>query len=304
MAAALTLAGYLLYRVAAQYGVEEMSAALLRIPGVRIASALGFAAASYVCLTGFDYLGLRYAGHRLPYRYVALASFVSLSFGHNIGVASLSTGALRYRFYARKGLGVGDVARVILFSGMTVGLGLMVLGGAALLFAPAHAQKMTGLSQSLLFALGVACFTLVALYVLAAARVRGSVRLYRWKLPMPSLPLALGQIALGSANFAFVAACLYQGVSLAEEVTYVVLASTYVIAQVAALISHVPGGLGVLEATVVLLLPQAQVIGALILFRLVYFLLPLALGAILFVLSESLHGRAAKDGQQLSVASP
>jgi glycosyltransferase 2 family protein len=97
---------------------------------------LGFVAASYLCLTGFDALAVRYAGRSLPYRQVALTSFVSLSIGHNVGGAAFSSGALRYRFYSGFGLSALDVGKIIVFCGLTVTLGLVTLAGIALLLGP------------------------------------------------------------------------------------------------------------------------------------------------------------------------
>jgi uncharacterized membrane protein YbhN (UPF0104 family) len=264
---------------------------------LRLLLAVLFAAASYACLTGFDYFGLRYAGHALPYRYAALTSFCSLAFGHNIGMAGLSSGAIRYRFYARHGLTVGDVAKVILFSAMTVGLGLITLGGAALLLGPQRAEQITGLGRPLVLALGAGCLITVMGYLLLAAFVRGGMKLYRWELTMPSLPLALAQVALGSVNYALVSACLYQGLAAWEQVSYPAVASVYVIAQIAALISHIPGGLGIIESTVMFLLPDANVIGALILFRLVYFLVPLCIGSVVFMIAEAVLPERARKHQ-------
>src|SRR5690606_31345638 len=127
--AALFVAAVLLYRALSRYTLDEIVASAGAIPASRLVLAAGFAAASYLCLTFFDWLGLRYAGRPLAWRQAALASFVGLSIGHNVGLAALSSGAIRYRFYARWGLGAGDVAKVILFCGITVGLGLAVLGG-------------------------------------------------------------------------------------------------------------------------------------------------------------------------------
>src|SRR5690554_7902328 len=97
-------AAYMIYRAVREYSLEEVVASLGTIPALHIAGALSFAALSYLCLTGFDYLALRYAGKPLAYRRAALASFCRLSIGHNIGVAALSSGAIRYRFYSRWGL--------------------------------------------------------------------------------------------------------------------------------------------------------------------------------------------------------
>jgi uncharacterized membrane protein YbhN (UPF0104 family) len=127
--AAIALAAFLLYRTLSRYSWPEIAASVAAIPVHRLIFAAGFAAASYLCLTGFDYLALRYVGRPLPYRKAALASFVALSMGHNIGLAALSSGTIRYRFYSRWGLSAGEVAKVILFCGITVGLGLITLGG-------------------------------------------------------------------------------------------------------------------------------------------------------------------------------
>src|SRR6266498_2466418 len=134
--AAAGLAGFLLYRIVSRYSLDQVVAAVTAIPLSRLMRAGCFAAASYLCLTGFDWLGLRYAGHPLAYRKAALASFTSLSLGHNIGFAALSSGAIRCRFYSRWGLDAEEVAKVIVFCGATVGLGLMILGGIGRWFGP------------------------------------------------------------------------------------------------------------------------------------------------------------------------
>ena len=90
-------------------------------------------------------LAVRYIGAKLPYRRIALASFTSLSIGHTLGVAAASSGAIRYRFYSRWGIGAGDIARIILFCAMTTGLGLNTLMGLALLLRANMATELLGL---------------------------------------------------------------------------------------------------------------------------------------------------------------
>ncbi|HRP77859.1 MAG TPA: UPF0104 family protein [Aquamicrobium sp.] len=284
--AALCVAAVLLYRALSRYTLDEIVASAGAIPASRLVLAAGFAAASYLCLTFFDWLGLRYAGRPLAWRQAALASFVGLSIGHNVGLAALSSGAIRYRFYARWGLGAGDVAKVILFCGITVGLGLAALGGIGLLLYPAEAGRLLGLGRPALAGLAAACLAVPALYLVLCACLRRRLRLGRWTLELPSLPLAAGQVAAGTLNFACVAACLHQLLAAFSDVAYLEVASVYTIANVLALASHVPGGLGVLEATVLYLLPGGAAIGALIAFRVVYFFVPLAFGLPLFAISE------------------
>jgi len=290
-AAAIGLAAFLLYRTLSRYSLDQLVEAVSAVPVPRLLGAAGFAAASYLCLTCFDYLALRYVGKPLPYPKAALASFTALSLGHNIGLAALSSGAVRYRFYSRWGLSTGEVAKVIVFCGITVGLGLLVLGGAALLLRSGLAVEITGLSLPIVIILGIGCLAVPAIYLILAAFVRKTLRIRRWSLEMPPLPLAAGQVLIGSINFAFVAACLHQALAAVAEVAYLGVASVYVIANATALVSHVPGGLGVIESVVMYLLPEKDLIGPLLVSRFVYFLVPLGLGSILFAVTELFYRR-------------
>lgn len=288
---AIGLAAFLLYRTLSRYSVDQLLDAVSAIPAGRLAAAGGFAAASYACLSGFDYLALRYVGRKLPYYKAAWASFTSLSLGHNIGLAFLSSGAVRYRFYARWGLSAEQVAKVIVFCGVTVGLGLLVLGGAALLLRSGLAVEITGLTRPVILVLGAFCLALPALYLGLSALVRRPLRIWRWSLEIPPLPLAVAQVVIGSVNFACVAACLHQALAAVADVAYLGVASVYVIANTTALVSHVPGGLGVIESVVMYLLPGRDLIGPLLVFRCVYFLVPLGLGLVLFLATELFYRR-------------
>jgi uncharacterized membrane protein YbhN (UPF0104 family) len=145
---------------------------------------------------------------------------------------------------------------------------------------------MTGISRDVLVVLGILCLAGSAGYVALAAMVRTELRIRRWTFRLPRPLFALGQVVLGTTNYVFVAACLHQAIAAIAETSYLSVAAVYVIANATSLISHVPGGLGVLEAIVLQFMPQGQVIGALLIFRLTYYLVPLALGALLFAASE------------------
>ncbi|MBM6580425.1 UPF0104 family protein [Microvirga sp. BT689] len=290
-AAAIGLAAFLLYRTLSRYSLEQLVAAVSAVPAPRLLAAAGFAAASYLSLTFFDYLALRYVGRALPYPKAALASFTALSLGHNIGLAALSSGAVRYRFYSRWGLGAGEVAKVIVFCGVTVGLGLLTLGGAALLLRSRLAVEITGLTEPAVIALGLGCLAVPTIYLALSLFVRRPLRIRRWSLEIPAFRLAIGQVLIGSINFAFVAACLHQALAAVADVAYLGVASVYVIANATALVSHVPGGLGVIESVVMYLLPQSDLIGPLLVFRFVYFLVPLGLGGILLAVTELVYRR-------------
>jgi uncharacterized membrane protein YbhN (UPF0104 family) len=300
IALAVLVAGWLIYRTLAQYSWDDIRNSVAAIPKGNFALALAFAACSYLCLTIFDYLALRYVGEPLSYPRAALASFTSLAIGHNVGVAALSSGAVRYRFYSRWGLDAEEIAKLIVFCGVTVGLGLITLAGLCLILLPGIAGKIAGLGTAASVTLGMICLALGAGYLALAAFVRGELNVRNWHFALPPLRLAALQILVGTVNFAFVAACLHQ--LLNGEAAYKETTAAYVVGNLTALVSHVPGGLGVLEATIGFLLGGAASIGALIAFRVVYFFIPLPLGLVLLLASEALLGSNVEAGLRKSAS--
>ena len=295
--AAIGLAAFLVYRTLTHYQYDQLVASVTAIPPWRLLLAGLFAACSYLCLSFFDLMGVRYVGHHLPWRTVALISFTSLSIGHNIGFSALGSGSIRYRLYSRHGLSAVEIAKIIVFCGATVVIGLMSLAGVALLARVEHASRMLDLPVALVVALGVVCLALPALYLARAAPRPPPLRWRGLSLAMPSPALALAQVILGPLDFACVAACLHQLLSALGHVDYLSVATAYIVANVATLIVHAPGGLGVIESVVLFLLPDAEFIGALLAFRFVYYLVPLAFGLVLFAASE-LTNRRAKPFRQ------
>jgi uncharacterized membrane protein YbhN (UPF0104 family) len=296
--AAVGLAVFLLHRTLSRYSSDEILQSLHSIPASRVMLSVLCAAASYLCLTAFDWLALRYVERPLPYGYVALASFCSLSLGHNIGFAALSSGAIRYRFYSRWGVGLGEIAKVILFCGVTVGLGLIILAGIALLSSSELASEMTSLPQSSILIVGLACLAVGPCYVTLAHFVRRPIRIREWTVQLPGWRLSLAQVIIGPLNFALVSACLYHALASLADVSYLQVTTAYVIGLAGSLLSHVPGGLGVIETVVLFLLPGQQLIGGLVAFRVIYFLIPLCIGAPLFAVSEVFFRRSAMAARE------
>lgn len=300
--AALALSAWLIHRTLSGYSVEEIVAAVRAVPWPRLLGCIGFTTASYLTLTLFDWLGLRYVGKPVPWRSAAFASFTSLSLGHTIGFAGLSSGAIRYRLYSRWGLTVEEVAKLVLFCGVTVALGLMVLGGIALVLRPDLANTVAHLSPGGAFALGIACLAGAAAYLGLAAIARRPIRIWKWRFAMPGVRLAAAQVVVGTVNFAFVAAALHQALMAVADVGYTEIAAVYVIANTATMVTHVPGGLGVIESVVRTFVQGREVIGGLLVFRCVYFFGPLVIGALLFGISEFARGRLAAPPQRRAEA--
>jgi len=292
VALGLSVAGYLIYRGLSRYRFDEVVQSLRAVPAGDLAQAGMFTLGSYLCLTGFEWLGIRYTGNRLPYKKVALASFVSLSLAHSIGFSGLSSGAIRYRFYTRWGVSGGDVAKLVLFSGVTVGLGLMVLGGVALLSQSRILAGLVGVGAFPLEVAGGLLLAAAAGYLVLAFTVHGALTIRRWTLEMPPPWIAAAQIVIGTANFLCVAAALHALVASVSDATFLRVATAYVSGNVLTLMIHVPGGLGVIEAATLYLVPSRRnLIGPLLAFRAVYYIFPLVLGLTTLGVTELIFRR-------------
>lgn len=301
---AFGLAVFLVWRDVRGYGLSGMLEAVAAIPRHRLAWAAMAAVASYGTLTLFDWLGLRYAGHPLPYRRAALTAFVALSLGHSLGLAPLASGALRARYYSHWGLDAEAIGKVILFSAVTVTLGEIALAAVILLAAPHPVAAWLHLADSIVRLVGLACGLAVLAYLALARWLRRPLRIRRWRFALPTLPIAAAQVAVGAANFALLTATLHFLIQSAAPLSFWTTAGIYLLASVAALISHIPGGLGVTEFVVLSFLPGAGTWAALIVFRLVYYIVPLALGGLVLGLGEwqarSSEGRARRPGTTAS----
>jgi hypothetical protein len=275
--AILALAGFLLVRTVGRYDLADIHAALGRLEGRQLAAAALLSAASYLVLTGVDLLGVRYAGRNLPYRQVALASFAALSIGHSLGFAALSSGAVRFRFYRRWGLSVGEIAQVILFCGLTVLLGYGILGGLVLTTSAASLASVIGVREGTLSVAGALAMSVPIVYF-GLVLLGRPVRLWRLQLRPPRPPLALGQLLIGCLDVALVAAVLHQTLGGSAALPYATVLAVYMAAAVAGMLAHAPGGIGVVEAVTLAALPGAETIAGLLAFRAIYYLVPLALG--------------------------
>jgi uncharacterized membrane protein YbhN (UPF0104 family) len=296
----LGLAVYLLWQIFSEYTWSDIVASVAEIPTGNLVAAMAFSAASYICLTGFDWTGVRYVGNDLAYPRIALASFISLSIGQSVGLAGLSSGGLRYRYYAHWGMNTEDVAKIVLLSGVTVTIGLAVLTGIIMIINPADAAEVLRLSEPAVLGIGGLCLLLVAGYLALAWFARAPVRIRKWTFQMPTLRLALAQVLIGTANFALVAAALRE-VMGGADVSYLKAATAYVLANVAVIVTHAPGGLGVLEATVRHVIGDQASIGSLVAFRVIYFFVPLAIGVPLALVTEAVF-RARKTSSSPSAA--
>ena len=280
-------------------GIEDALAQLEVLPAWRIAAALLLTASSFLALTGYDALSLRYVRRPLPYRRIALASFVNYAVSQTLGFPLLTGGSVRFRLYSGWGLGPAQVASVMAFASLSVWLGVLLLGGLVLLVgAPRELAEMLHLSPPAQRAVGVAALGVVAAYLwwtIAGSRI---LRLGTWRLLRPSRRLGLSQLAVAAVDWLLAASVLYVLLPPALGLSFPAFVAVFLVAFVSGIASNVPAGLGVFETVFLLLLPEhaseAAVLGALVAYRALYFLLPLLAALALLGVHEV---RAARRGR-------
>lgn len=276
---------WVIHRELVQIRLPNILAALRAIPLGAAMRAVLFTLLSYWLLGFYDVLALRYIDKPLPYPRAAFTSFIAYAFGHNLGVASFTGAAVRYRLYASSGLSAADVAAVAVFCGVTTAIGLAVLAGVAFLAAPAAGAAALHLAVPVVGILGIVLLAGVACYGLWSLLQPVAIEMGGWALRAPAPGVALPQILLAVADLSCSAAVLWFLLPAAAPVTLPVFVGVYAVAITAGVISHVPGGLGVFESVIVLALsgvPAAQLAGSLLAWRAVYYVLPLCVAALMF----------------------
>ena len=280
----------------AAYRPREVAREISAVPRDSILLALGFTVLSYLVLSAYDSLALRYIRRPLSYRRTALASFSGYAVSNNLGLAILTGAPVRYRLYSAWGLSAAEVAQVMLFNGFTFWLGFLSAGALVFLIDAPSPPAWMHLPFATLRPLGVFFLLLVALYAVICIVSRRRLSLFGWRITTPSPRLAIAQIVLSIVDWLVAAAVLYALLPDRKALTYPSVLGAFLLAQVAGLLSQVPGGLGVFESIVVALLssaaPASEALGALVVYRGIYYLLPLITALGLLAANELARAKA------------
>jgi phosphatidylglycerol lysyltransferase len=272
----------------------EITADVLQTPLSQLVLALALTAANYAALTGYDLLAFAYIGKTLRPARIAGASFLAYAISNNIGFAMISGASVRYRFYTRWGVTAEELSRIVVSYSVTFWLGLLGLGGLSLAISPLPAARELPAHQ-LLAPIGWLLMLVPPVYVLLTVVRRQPLRLRGFELPVPSPSIAARQVLLSAAEWAIAGAVLFVLLP-PSPLTFLQFLGTFLVAILIGMASHVPGGLGVFEGLMVLLLkpylPSGQLLPALVVYRAVYYLLPLSIAAVALVADEVRMRRA------------
>ncbi|MFQ6078460.1 MAG: bifunctional lysylphosphatidylglycerol flippase/synthetase MprF, partial [Thermodesulfobacteriota bacterium] len=276
---------WILHHELGEYHYNDIVQDLWELPTRRLLLALALTILSYSIMTGYDALALRYIRHPLAYVKIALASFIGYSFSNNIGLSMIAGGSVRYRLYSAWNLSTIEITEVVAFCSLTLWLGFFSLGGVVFLFEPVVVPEALHLPFASVRPLGMIFLVLVGGYVLWSALRKSPLKLREWEFPLPSIRLSLIQIIMASLDWILAGSVLYSLLPATANLSYPGFLGIFLLAQIAGLASQIPGGLGVFESVIVLLLsrylPASSILGSLLAYRGIYYLLPLIVAAVL-----------------------
>jgi glycosyltransferase 2 family protein len=288
--AVIAVAFVTLFRLLHDIDVNKVVVALQATSLRTVAIAGIFVAAGYVTLTFYDFYALRTIGRNdVPYRIAALASFASYAIGHNVGLTVVTGGAIRLRIYSAWGLGIVEVAKIAFVTGLTFWLGNAFVLGLGMAYAPDAASAINQLpawiNRAVAFA-GLAAIVGYIAWLLPRPRVIGRGD---WRITLPNAPLTFVQIGIGVMDLGFGALAMYTLLPQQPAIDFASALVTFVVATLLGFLSHAPGSLGVFDAALLVGFSQfgkEELLASLLIFRLLYFVLPFALALIVLGIRE------------------
>ncbi len=266
-----------------------------------VLAAFGLVCCAYLTLTLYDFFALRTIGrNHIPYRVAALAGFCSYSVGHNVGFTVFTGGSVRYRIYSAWGLSAIDVAKICFVAGLTFWLGNIAVLGLGIIIHPDAATAVDQLPPLVNRLIGCAAIAILLGYITWVSLAPRKIGRSTWFVTLPAGKLTLVQVGIGILDLSLCAAAMYMLMPESPYIDPISLSVIFVTATLLGFASHAPGGLGVFDAALLIALPQfnkEEMVGALLLFRLFYYIIPFAFALLLLgsrELSISLRSRRAR----------
>jgi phosphatidylglycerol lysyltransferase len=272
---------------------QALLANVVATPRRALVWALILTALSYAMLSGYDFVAMAYIRKRMPRARIGWVSFLAYAVANNIGFAAVSGASVRYRFYTRWGLTAEDLSLIVLSNSVATWLGLLMLGGVSLV---AGAPPVAALPwPDWTIPVGWGFIAIAVAYVVIVIVWRAPVRVRGFSVPPPRVRLAIAQLAVAAIDWTLASTVLYVLLP-PNTATFADVLGAFLLAQLFGLISHVPGGIGVFEGLIVLtlspFLSASQLLPALVVYRAIYYILPLTVALVGLVVDEVLLRRA------------
>ena len=281
---------FIVHREIEAYHWQDIRHALQSFPVLLMTMCGVLTLLSYIALSFYDYLALEYAGEKLPYRRVLFASFLSYAISNNVGQAWLSGGSMRYRLYSGWGMPGISIAKIVLFCTVSYFLGAATVIVAGYVLSPDHTSITNRLPPGSVQMAVMLCSILLIGWWSLIAFFRKPVTIRSFSLSIPGFSLALRQLATALLDLLLASLVMYLPLSHLAGVPFGDFLVLYVFAQLAGLISMVPGGIGVFEGSFIFLASghyaAPHLIAALIIYRAIYYFLPLLLAGFMLAAYE------------------
>jgi phosphatidylglycerol lysyltransferase len=297
---------FVLHKLVQEVDIADVRAAVAETPWRTLGIALAATAASYIALTGYDWFGIVHIKRReIGYPTAALASFTGYALSYTIGFQLVVAGAVRYRIYAGAGLGAAEVAAVTAISALTLWLGIFFTLALGLVTEAPDVSQLDGLPPAVNMAIGFAIIAGLVGYIVWIGRRERAVTVEGYRLALPGVKSTAAQIVIGLVDMMGAAFALWILLPADAVIAFPTFAALFVVAMTLGMLSHAPGGAGVIEATVLLALPNLEpdaVLASLLLWRVVYYLIPFTLALALLGGSELARrkGRFSRFGVLLA----
>lgn len=277
---------------------QSLRSALFEVPNQALIGAVLATVLGFICLLGYEWSAAHYAQVQLPAKAIGYGGFCAFAVGNALGMSLLTGGGVRYRLYSPYNLGAADIARMTLFASLSLGCALPLLAALASLInlpSAARALHSTPLLIGSIASLVVAGYVFVSLWLWrkrelpAPSLWRMVVQIKGKHLELPSPKLAGLQLLITLLDVCAAATVLY--LLLPDAPSFSGFLLIYLIALAAGVLSHVPGGVGVFEAVLLAAFADrfgaAPLAAALLLYRLIYVLVPLLLACVLMLWHET-----------------
>ena len=288
--------------------LHDVMASLSAIPPLHFLLSTLSTLIAYAALAWYDRIGLAHLGRVLSWIFLSVVSFTSYALSHNLGFSMFTGGLIRYRAYSTKGLTVADIAVLTAFCSFTFALGTVVLGGLLLTFLPEIILRLNFLLPIPIWGgrlIGIGMLSFIILYVAGSTLGLKPLSIRSFKLAYPRLEITLRQLIAAPIELLGAAGIIYFALPGDANPGYLVVLGVFLASFSAGLLSHAPGGLGVLEFVFLKAMPDvptAKVAAALLIFRMFYLILPLILSliAVFFFEREQIlkAARAVKDADR------
>ena len=189
-----TVATVVLYRELRGESLHGILTHIAQMPRAQTGLAVLITVLSYMVMTGYDLIALRYVGHRLAYGRIALASGIGYAFSNTIGFSMLAGASVRYRIYSAWGLSAAQITRMVVFCTLSLWLGFFALSGAVFVIDPLPLPAQLHLPFTDTRVPGFVLLLAAVAYIGLIALPAKSITIRNWEFRLPSLPLATGQI--------------------------------------------------------------------------------------------------------------